>query len=241
MDVPAPEANSASADPRAAFAELSRIMFSAQPLTETLHRIADLAKRTIPGAAEVSVTMLQGGDMSTVSFTGSLAAHLDERQYEAGFGPCTDAALSGRTIAIEDTASDTRYPDFGKVTARHGITHTMSIGLPVEQRTVGALNIYGVGDGPFDEATQQIGAAFAAYAGVAVANAGLYASTAALAANLQQALDSRAVIEQAKGVLMARFHCSADEAFHRLVHESNASNRKVRDIAHDIVVGVRDE
>ena len=226
-------------DPRAAFAELSKIMLGAQPLSETLSRVAELAKQSIPGAAEVSVTLMQDGTVTSVSFTGPLAVQLDERQYEAGFGPCMEAALSGATIPIDDTAHSGTYPDFGRIAFRHGITHTMSIGLPVERRTVGALNIYGSGEGPFDETTAELATAFASYAAVAVANAGLYASTATLAGNLQKALDSRAVIDQAKGILMGRHHCSADTAFGLLVRQSSTSSRRLRDIAQDIVDGVQ--
>jgi GAF domain-containing protein len=222
-------------DPRAAFAELSKIMLGAQPLSETLSRIAELAKQTIPGAAEVSVTLMQDGTVTSVAFTGPLAVQLDERQYEAGFGPCMDAALSGATIPIDDTAHCGNYPDWGRIAFRHGITHTMSIGLPVERRTVGALNVYGIGDGPFDETTAELATAFASYAAVAVANAGLYATTATLAGNLHKALESRAVIDQAKGILMGGHHCSADAAFDLLVRQSRESNRKLRDIAQDIV------
>jgi GAF domain-containing protein len=229
------ETTSGRPDPRAAFAELSTIMLGAQPLSETLSRIAQLAKQTIPGAAEVSVTLMQDGTVTSVSFTGPLAVQLDERQYESGFGPCMDAALSGATIPIDDTAQGGAYPDFGRVAFRHGITHTMSIGLPVEQRTVGALNVYGSGEGPFDETTAELATAFASHAAVAVSNAGLYASTATLAGNLQKALDSRAVIDQAKGVLMGRHRCSADAAFDLLVRQSSQRNRKLRDIAQDIV------
>jgi GAF domain-containing protein len=229
------ETTSGRPDPRAAFAELSKIMLGAQPLSETLSRIAQLAKQTIPGAAEVSVTLMQDGTVTSVSFTGPLAVQLDERQYESGFGPCMDAALSGATIPIDDTAQGGAYPDFGRVAFRHGITHTMSIGLPVEQRTVGALNVYGSGEGPFDETTAELATAFASHAAVAVSNAGLYASTATLAGNLQKALDSRAVIDQAKGVLMGRHRCSADAAFDLLVRQSSQRNRKLRDIAQDIV------
>jgi GAF domain-containing protein len=229
------EPSGGSPDPRAPFAELSTIMLGAQPLSETLSRIAQLAKQTIPGAAEVSVTLMQDGTVTSVSFTGPLAVQLDERQYESGFGPCMDAALSGATIPIDDTAQGGAYPDFGRVAFRHGITHTMSIGLPVEQRTVGALNVYGSGEGPFDETTAELATAFASHAAVAVSNAGLYASTATLAGNLQKALDSRAVIDQAKGVLMGRHRCSADAAFDLLVRQSSQRNRKLRDIAQDIV------
>jgi GAF domain-containing protein len=228
-----------SPDPRAAFAELSKIMLGAQPLSETLTRVAELAQQTIPGAGQVSVTLMEGGKVSSVSFTGPLAARLDERQYETGFGPCMDAALSGSTVAIDDTAHTDTYPDFGRLAARHGVTHTMSIGLPVEQRTVGALNVYGMDGTPFDESTAELARAFASYAAVSVANAGVYASTATLAENLQKALESRAVIDQAKGILMREHHYSADAAFDELVRLSNNSNRRLRGIAQDIVDDVQ--
>jgi GAF domain-containing protein len=222
-------------DPRAAFAELSKIMLSEQQLSEVLDRVAELAKQTITGAADVSVTLMEGRKVSSVAFTGPLSAQLDERQYEAGFGPCMDAALSGATVTIEDTAADPTYPDFGRAAARHGITHTMSIGLPVARQTIGALNIYGTAEGVFDAATQELATAFASYAAVAVANAGVYASTATLAANLQRALQSRAVIDQAKGILMGRHRITPDAAFDMLSAQSQATNRKLRGIAADIV------
>jgi GAF domain-containing protein len=225
----------AATDPRAAFAELSKISLGAQPLSAILTRIAELAKQTIPGATDVSLTLLEDGTVSTVAFTGPLAAHLDERQYESGFGPCMDAALSGRTVTIDDTAHSDTYPDFAQLAARHGITHTMSIGLPVEQRTVGALNTYGSGGTPFDDDTRELATAFASYAAVAAANAGVHAATATLAANLQKALNSRAVIDQAKGILMAEHRYSADAAFAELVHRSNTTNRKLHDIAQAVV------
>jgi GAF domain-containing protein len=222
-------------DPRAAFAELSRIMLGEQPLSATLARVAELAKQTIPGAAEVSVTLMQDGDVESAAFTGPLAAQLDERQYEAGFGPCMEAAISGATIPIDDTADSSTYPDFGRLARRQGITHTMSVGLPVQRQTIGALNIYGTGDGSFDEQTQELATTFAGYAAVAVANAGLYASTAQLAAHLQRALDSRAVIDQAKGILMGRHGMSAEAAFDLMSKQSQVTNRRVRDLARDLV------
>jgi GAF domain-containing protein len=199
MDPSDIEPSGGSPDPRAPFAELSTIMLGAQPLSETLSRVAELAEQTIPGAAEVS----------------------------------------GATISVDYIAHSGPYPDVGRIAFRHGFTHTMSIGLPVERRTVGALNVYGTGEGPFDETTAQLATAFASYAAVAVANAGLYATTATLAGNLQKALDSRAVIDQAKGILMGRHHCSADAAFDLLVRQSSTSNRRLRDIAQDIVDGVQ--
>jgi GAF domain-containing protein len=226
-------------DTRAAFAELSKIILGEKPLSATLERVAELAKQTIPGAAEVSVTLLQEGEVLSVAFTGPLAYGLDERQYDSGFGPCMDAATSGGTILIEDTAHSPTYPDFARIAARHGVRHTMSIGLPVQRQTIGALNIYGTDDTPFDEAKQEVATAFASYAAVAVANAGVYATTAILAANLQRALDSRAVIDQAKGILMGRHGVNGEVAFDMLSRQSQLTNRKLRDISQDLVEEVQ--
>jgi GAF domain-containing protein len=146
-----------------------------------------------------------------------------------------DAATSGRTITIEDTAHSSSYPDFARLAAGRGIRHTMSIGLPVQRQTIGALNVYGADDTLFDQAKQELATAFASYAAVAVANAGVYATTGTLAANLQRALESRAVIDQAKGILMSRHGLSADAAFDLLSKESQLANRKLRDIAEDLV------
>jgi GAF domain-containing protein len=235
VSTPDPDDIQPPRDPRAAFAELSKIMLGEQPLSSTLERVAELAKETIPGAADVSVTLLKDGEVASAAFTGPLAAQLDERQYEAGFGPCMDAATSGRTVTIEDTAHSPSYPDFARLAADRGIRHTMSIGLPVQRQTIGALNVYGADDTLFDEAKQELATAFASYAAVAVANAGVYATTATLAANLQRALESRAVIDQAKGILMSRHGLSADAAFDLLSKESQLANRKLRDIAEDLV------
>jgi GAF domain-containing protein len=178
---------------------------------------------------------MSDGEVESAAFTGPLAAQQDERQYESGFGPCMDAAISGGSIAIDDTATSTTYPDFARVARRHGVTHTLSTGLPVQRQIIGGLNIYGTDGRAFDEHAQELATTFAGYAAVAVANAGLYASTAQLAAHLQRALESRAVIDQAKGVLMGRHGVSADAAFDMLSKESQLANRKLREIAQDRV------
>jgi GAF domain-containing protein len=235
VSTPDPGGTDLSRDPRVAFAELAKIMLGEQPLSATLERVAQLAKQTIPGAAEVSVTLMSDGHVASMAFTGPLAVQLDERQYEAGFGPCMDAATSGTTVTIEDTSASDAYPDFGRAAARRGIRHTMSIGLPVARQTIGALNIYATDQTPFDEASHQLATAFASYAAVALANAGVYATTATLAANLQRALESRATIDQAKGMLMARHRLSAEAAFDMLSKKSQSENRKLRDIANEMV------
>ena len=223
------------------FAELARIRLDDQPLTKVLGRVAELAKEVLPEARDVSVTLLDDARAGaagpvrarTVAFTGDLAVDLDERQYRSGFGPCLDVAVSGETIQV-DTSDDSRYPEFSAAARRLGVTHSLSVGLPIPQRTIGALNIYGSA-GPFTDRDVESARAFAGHAAVAVANAALFASTADLARNLQIAMASRAVIEQAKGIVMAQRRCSADEAFEVLRAASQRQNVKLRVLCQSIV------
>jgi GAF domain-containing protein len=228
-------------DRERAMAELARIRLDDQPLTRVLERVAELARQVLPDARDVSVTLLDDAGAAssaparakTVAFTGDLAVDLDERQYRSGFGPCLDAAVSGETIHV-DTSHDSRYPEFSAAARRRGVTHSLSVGLPIPQRTIGALNIYGSA-GPFTDREVESAHAFAGHAAVAVANAALLASTADLARNLQIAMASRAVIEQAKGIVMAQRRCGADQAFELLRAASQRQNIKLRVLCQSIV------
>lgn len=108
---------------------------------------------------------------------------------------------------------------------------SVSIGLPVQDAVVGALNVYGSRPAAFDDGDVQVATTFAGYAAIALANAHLYDSTATLTNQMQQAMESRAVIEQAKGIVMGERRCSGDEAFALLARVSQESNRKLRDVA----------
>jgi GAF domain-containing protein len=238
-DAPAGAGPSApSTSPEQAFVELSRVVVGTRPLVEVMTRVAELARDCVPGAEEVSVTLLEAGKGHTVAFTGPLAVDLDERQYEAGFGPCIDAADSGEVIRIDDTASEEAYPAFAAVAARRGVRSTLSVGLPMPQDVLGGLNVYRSSDGPLDEEALDLLRAFAAHAAVALANHSLYSAAVARSEHLETAMRSRAVIEQAKGIVMARLRCSADEAFQHLAKQSQHANRKLRDLAEEVVTRV---
>jgi GAF domain-containing protein len=171
--------------------------------------------------------------------TGDLATSLDETQYDEGFGPCLDAAVGGEVTSITDMANETRWPDFAKVAADRGALSSLSTPIPLQQYANAALNMYGTVPGAFDEAAMALASSFASYAGVALANMHLYESTRTLAEQLQNAMESRAVIEQAKGVLMGQRQCDAEEAFDILVKLSQQSNRKLREVAQALLDSAR--
>jgi GAF domain-containing protein len=224
-----------SMDPIDAFAAIARIRLSEITLDGVLSQLAGLAQRTIPGAAQVSVTLSRGKGAYTAAFTGELAINLDETQYERGHGPCLDALASGETLAVPDMSRETRWPDFAVRAREAGCHSSLSVGLPVHESVSGALNIYAMGPEAFDDDAIDLAQTFAAYAAVVLANAHLYDAQATLAHHMQTAMENRALIEQAKGIIMGDRGCTSEDAFKILTKLSQDTNRKLRDVAQVLV------
>ena len=190
-----------------------------EPRSAVLRRVAELATQVIPELTAASVTLIDDSHPRTVVSTDPLAVRLDEGQYAEGFGPCTDAAATGSTIQVDTARTSEAYPGFARLSATSGVTHVLSVGLPVPQRVVGALNLYSTAPAGFSDDSVALAETFAAYAAIGVTNLALYAGAAERAQQLESALRTRAMIEQAKGIVMARRHCTPDEAsavLHRL-------------------------
>jgi GAF domain-containing protein len=225
-------------DPRDAFTELGRISFDNTSMEAMLQRVAELAKQVILGVAEASVTLIAHDKAHTAAYTGRLALDLDETQYGRGYGPCLEAAVGEEIREITDARTETRWPDYTRVAVERGSMSSLSVPVPVREALHGGLNLYAVEAGAFDDDARQPAATFASYAAVAVHNMHLYETTRELADNLDIAMRTRAVIEQAKGILMSQRRCDATEAFNLFAAASQRSNRKLRDIAQGMVDGV---
>jgi transcriptional regulator with GAF, ATPase, and Fis domain len=218
-------------DLRDAFVELGRLRLTDTNTQELLTQVANLVGQSLPGADQASVTLVRGERAHTAAFSGLTALHLDEVQYEYGHGPCLDAAANAQTVVISDMATDDRWREFAARAAQMGILSSLSVGLPVQQDIVGALNVYGRKVDAFDGDAVTAAETFASYAAITVANVVTHENTRSLAEHMQKAMESRAVIEQAKGILMGQRGCDADEAFAILVRLSQQTNRKLRDVA----------
>jgi GAF domain-containing protein len=222
-------------DAQSAFDELGHLVLGEQSMDELLERIAQLAKRVVRGADEVSITLAGKDKAVTVVSTGQLAVDLDERQYEQDSGPCLDAAQSGSMAFIPNMSAETRWPQFTTAATERGVHSSLSTPIPLQQYSNAAINMYATTIAAFTDEDLELAQSFAGYAGVALANMHLYQSTRGLAEQLQSAMESRAVIEQAKGMLMAQNACDANGAFDLLVRLSQQSNRKLRDVAQAVV------
>lgn len=225
--------------PMHAIAELALMRVDAAPFEETLRQVAELAKQSLASASEVSLTVMENHRPRTVVCTGQLAIDLDERQYDLEFGPCVAAAKTGQTIVVHHDAGDSPYRDFARVAARDGIRQVVAVGLPLGGNRAGALNIYSSADVPLQEEVLEDAQVFTAYAAVVINNVASYADAVNEVANLRVAMESRSVIEQAKGIIMASARCTADEAFDLLRQISQDQNIKLRGLAQALVDSLR--
>jgi GAF domain-containing protein len=214
---------------------LSRFFVGDGTMHETLSRVAHYAEQALPAAAMTGITMLVDGRASTAVFTDEAAPEIDSAQYETGIGPCLDSFRHQRIFRIDDTTKDDRWAPFSDAAAAHGILSTLSIPLIANHEGLGAMNLYSPKPHGFSQEDEDVASQFGVQAAIVLANAQAYWDAHLLSQNLAAAMQSRAVIEQAKGILMGAQRCSADEAFQILVRASQRENRKLREIAEEIV------
>jgi GAF domain-containing protein len=224
--------------PASALEALLGVTLGDAPLSEVLQRLAGIAKDSLAGADDVSITLLRGEKPYTAAYTGQLALDADEMQFERGYGPCIDAGLSGVVLLVDDMRKETRWPDYAARVVPGGVLSSLSVPLPMQTDVVGALNCYSRTPSAFPDRSHGLALQLAGHVGVAVTNAVTYTEAAQLADNLRTAMVSRAVIEQAKGIIMAQNHCDPDEAFDILCRASMGRNVKLREIAAGLVAGV---
>jgi GAF domain-containing protein len=220
---------------------LSRVVLADRTLEEVLGEITDIARVSIPGSESTSITLIRDDRGFTAAHSGEMALAADELQYEKGYGPCLDAGRGNVVLRVDDMRTETRWPDYAAKVQAEGVRSSLSVPLPYQGTSIGALNNYSTEPSAF-ATPESLAAALEAAETIAVvvSNADAHAQLGEQARNMRLAMDSRAVIEQAKGVLMAQRHIDADEAFDVLREASQRYNRKLRDIAHGIVASTQD-
>lgn len=214
---------------------LSRLLLSEETLEATHGRVAGLACRTLPPCDLASLTMITDGRPSTPVQTDPLAADLDSVQYRSRRGPCLEAYQAGKIVREKISDQSSRWPEFSDVAHKAGVKSVLAVPLVANDQPLGALNLYSKSSSGYDETAEETALLFSQQAAVACANAEVYWRTFSLTEHLREALESRDVIGQAKGILMARRHCTAEAAFEMLRKASQHRNIKLREIADQVV------
>lgn len=219
-----------------AIASLQSLFATDDPLDDVLDVVASSAAGAVPDADAVTISVLGDPGPRTAAFTDEAMMPLDHAQYESGRGPCLAAAELRRPVRAALAVEEQRWPEFASVARACGINASLSVPLhvdrvDVESELVGSLNIYSrtaTAFDPFDESLMKL---YMLTAALAIANARRSQRSRHTIAQLNDALTSRAVIDQAKGALRAVHGCTEDEAFARLIRESQNSNVKLHTVA----------
>jgi transcriptional regulator with GAF, ATPase, and Fis domain len=211
------------------FAEVARSLLAQDDVQQTLQRIVELAVETIDGCDHAGVSFLKGRKGSTPAASDDVPLRVDAIQYETDEEPCLDAIRKHEVFRTGDLGQETRWPEFASRAQREtGVTSMLCFRLFVEGDTLGALNLYSKAPDAFDDAALGVGSVFAAHAAVAL-------STSLHDEQMEEALQSRDLIGQAKGMIMAREGVDADKAFDILRRASQRLNVKLRDVAAGVV------
>jgi GAF domain-containing protein len=236
-----PEQASADAlDLQASLGDLAGLVTGTLGLPELLQRVATFAAHAIPGADGAGVTLLRmdrpDNRVEALAASDPFVSVIDEIQYTTlNEGPCITAALEARTVRSGSLGGEKMWPRFGPRVGRLGIHSALSLPLLIPGQVVGAINVYARGKDVFDDHAAELGELFAAPAAVAVHNAQILTQALALTVQLQAALSSRPVIDQAIGLLRGRTGGSAEEAFSRMRAISQSEHTKLANVAQHIV------
>ncbi|GAA4285679.1 GAF and ANTAR domain-containing protein [Georgenia daeguensis] len=215
-------------------AGFSEKLLSHYEIDEVLYDLGDRLRRLFSLAGS-GVTLGTNGQLHAVAAVPADVGHLERFQEERQDGPCVDAYRAGEVVAVPDLTSEHRWPEYRRTAANLGLRAVAGVPMRLGDRTVGALNMYHHDAREWPEGDLEAARVLANMATGYLINASSLARQSLLAQQLQHALDSRVVIEQAKGILAQADGITVDAAFERLRHYARSRGVKVREVASAVV------
>jgi GAF domain-containing protein len=221
-----------------ATAELQELLLATEDITGFLDQLVALTVKVLPGDLFCGLTLRRDRGAMTVANSDTRASQVDEIQYGYDEGPCLHSLRTGEVAVVDDLAVDDRWGAYQMAALGHGVRSSLSLPLRADGQVIGALNIYATAPHVFGAAEQLVAGRFADEASRALALAVRIAERTEMSQHLQNALVSRAVIDQALGIVMGQNRCTADEAFELLRTISQNRNVKLRDVATEMITAV---
>jgi hypothetical protein len=234
----APEASGEQEVPPPRLDDLTALLLGDRAIVELLDTVMEVGAGALPSVRGVSISMVRDGDpgFETTNASSARIRRLDESQYTVSSGPCIEAIRSHSEVRA--TIPAPAWPEFSTAAEGVSVRAVWSMPLWVEQRVAGAINLYWNGDSPWDGPAAEPARLLARQATAVLGRGAALARSEHANVTLRRALETRTVIGQAQGVLMARQQISPDEAFDILRRASQRTNRKLRDVAAEIVAAV---
>lgn len=220
-----------------AVADYAQALLTQYDIGSVLYRLTDHVTAVL-GADGAGVSLAQGeGDLAFLAATDGDVAAIEEQQVVTRQGPCHEAYRTGEVVMVTDLQGDERWPAYRPAAVEAGARAVLGVPMPVGHNRIGALNVYRHTPHDWDDAEIEVARALADMASGYVLNAGALERADVLNTQLQRALDSRIIIEQAKGILSERHDISPAEAFQRLRGHARRTQARVHDVATQIVDG----
>jgi GAF domain-containing protein len=219
--------------------ELAGSLEGLDDLAPYLDRLVAAVNANIDGCDAVGVTVVMDDRPRTAAYTTAGTLEIDAVQYAVGDGPCLDAFRNGRENLVDFAGGEERWPAFMQGCDAGDVQSLLALPLESGGRRFGALNLYGYARHAFDHSDLVLVRMAASRAADALAAAVQVAGARAVAGQMEEAMASRAVIEQAKGVLMVRHSISEVVAFELLRRQSQDQNVKLRVLAAQLVSDVK--
>ena len=179
----------------------------------------------------------ESGDLRFVAASDGTVRQIETLQIELGEGPCLSAYRTGQVVTVPDLTADEQFGTFSPRASGIGMAGVQSFPLATSEECVGALNLYTAAPASIDAADTEVGLLLADVCTTYVVNAQTLAASYKLAGQLQRALDSRVVIEQAKGMLAEQLQVTVDQAFEAMRRHARSNGRKLHDVATEVVEG----
>ena len=176
----------------------------------------------------------EGGVLRLLASSDERMRRLELFELQNEQGPCPDAFRTGSTVTASALQGRQRWPEFAQVAAEQDMQWTCAVPLRLRGTILGALNLFRTTDEPFTDVELRIAQAMAQAAATGLLQQRSISERQLLADQLQTALHSRVVIEQAKGVLAEYLNITVDEAFQQLRARARNANRKLTELARDV-------
>jgi transcriptional regulator with GAF, ATPase, and Fis domain len=220
------------------FVELTDTMVAGFDVIDFLHVLTDRSVQLLDVSAAGLLLADPRGQLRVVAASSQAARLLELFQLQNDQGPCLDCFRAGQPVAAADlAAAGHRWPRFAPAARQAGFAAVQALPMRLREQVIGALNLFRAGPGPFDPADVRVGQALADVATISLLHERGMRRSDTLNEQLQTALNSRVVIEQAKGKLAERLGLDMDQAFSLLRHHARSRNLRLSALAQAFIDG----
>jgi GAF domain-containing protein len=219
------------------FVEMADTLVDDFDVIDFLHVLTERCVHLLGVSAAGLLLTDQQGTLQVVAASSERTRLLELFQLQTDQGPCVDCFRTGRPVSVVDLTTAGRWPRFAAAAAEVGFASVHAVPMRLRAEVIGALNLFDIHPGALDEGKLRIGQALADVATIGLLQQRAIHRRDTLTEQLQTALNSRVLIEQAKGVLAERLQLDMAEAFTLLRSDARSRNRRLSDLAQAIVDG----